>query len=167
MSRVSTHHKPNTTLKGRHMAELHTPELLLPAQSFEEALPFLRRPYTPSQVQAKIVNAPEIREAPCTIALYAIGETPMDRFNLVCAREWSHSFETLAEEKTVTNGKTSWYCMVCATITVFGISHRANEGRRRDERQSAGVQACRPLVRARPMSLRHLRDHHVSRQQGG
>jgi hypothetical protein len=104
------------------MAELHTPELLLPAQSFEEALPFLRRPYTPSQVQAKIVNAPEIREAPCTIALYAIGETPMDRFNLVCAREWSHSFETLAEEKTVKNGKTSWYCMVCATITVFGIS---------------------------------------------
>ena len=46
----------------------------------------------------------------------------MDRFNLVCAREWSHSFETLAEEKTVKDGKTSWYCMVCATITVFGIS---------------------------------------------
>jgi hypothetical protein len=113
---------PNTTLKGRQMAELHTPELLLPAQSFEEALPFLRRPYTPSQVQAKIVSTPEIKEAPCTIALYAIGETPMDRFNLVCAREWTHSFETLAEEKTVTNGKTSWYCMVCATITVFGIS---------------------------------------------
>ena len=104
------------------MAELHTPELLLPAQSFEEALPFLRRPYTPSQVQAKIVNAPDIKEAPCTIALYAIGETPMDRFNLVCAREWTHSFETLAEEKTVKDGKTSWYCMVCATITVFGIS---------------------------------------------
>jgi hypothetical protein len=104
------------------MAELHTPELLLPAQSFEEALPFLRRPYTQSQVQAKIVNAPEIKEAPCTIGLYAIGETPMDRFNLVCAREWTHSFETLAEEKTVKDGKTSWYCMVCATITVFGVS---------------------------------------------
>jgi hypothetical protein len=103
------------------MAELHTPELLLPAQSFEEALPFLRRPYTPSQVQAKIVSTPEIKEAPCTIALFAIGETPMDRFNLVCARQWSHSFETLAEEKTVKDGKTSWYCMVCATITVFGV----------------------------------------------
>ena len=45
--------------------------------------------------------------------------------------------------------------------------HRANEGRRRDERQGAGVQACRPLVRAGPMSLRRLRDHHVPRQKRG
>lgn len=99
-----------------------TLELLLPVDSYEAAIPYLRRPYMPNQVRAKIQTAPENENAPCTIALYAIAETLMDRFTLICGREWDHSFEKTVEEKR-SSTKASWYCMVVATITVFGKTH--------------------------------------------
>jgi hypothetical protein len=103
-------------------------DLPLPAQSFEEAIPYLRAPYQPSQVRAKILTTPENPSAPCTIALYVIGEIQMDRFTLVCGSEWDHEFTKLAEEKRVAEkrrcaSKESWYCMVAATFTAFGIAH--------------------------------------------
>jgi len=97
--------------------------LHLPAQSFEEAIPYLRAPYTPSQVRAKILTTPENPAAPCTIALYVIGEVQMDRFTLVCGSEWDHEFTKLAEDKTASDKHTSWYCMVAATFVAFGITH--------------------------------------------
>jgi hypothetical protein len=97
-------------------------DIPLPAQSFEEAIPYLRRPYMPSQVRAKILTTPD-PPAPCTIALYVIGEIQMDRFTLVCGSEWDHEFTKLTEEKTGSDKHTTWYCMVAATFTAFGITH--------------------------------------------
>ncbi len=97
--------------------------LHLPAQSFEEAIPYLRAPYTPSQVRAKILTTPENPSWPCTIALYAIGETQMDRFTLICGSEWDHEFTKLAEEQRGTGKETKWYCMVAATFEAFGVTH--------------------------------------------
>ncbi len=97
-------------------------DLYLPAQSFEEAIPYLRAPYMPSQIRAKILTTPD-PPAPCTIALFAIGETQMDRFTLVCGSEWDHEFTKLAEEQTGTGKETRWYCMVAATFEAFGTPH--------------------------------------------
>jgi hypothetical protein len=91
----------------------------LPAQSFEEAIPYLRAPYMASQVQAKILTTPDNPDWPCTIALYAIGETQMDRFTLTCGGQWGHEFTKLVEQKA----GAGWYCMVAASFTVFGVTH--------------------------------------------
>jgi hypothetical protein len=96
-------------------------DIILPAQSYEEALPYLRRPYMPNQIRALILNAPDNPKAPCSIALYAIGETPMDRFNLACAGNWSRTFETIVETERIVNGKTFYYCQVKAVVFVFGV----------------------------------------------
>jgi hypothetical protein len=94
---------------------------ILPAQSYEEALPYLRAPYLASQIRGLVVNVPDNPDAPCAIALYAIGETAMDRFNLVCAHNWSRTFETLTEEDRSTGGKTLHYCQVRCIVVAFGV----------------------------------------------
>jgi hypothetical protein len=96
---------------------------ILPAQSYDEALPYLRAPYQPSQVRALVINVPDNPEAPCGIALYAIGETAMDRFNLICASNWSRTFETLIEEDRSNGGKPLYYCQVRAVVVAFGVPH--------------------------------------------
>jgi hypothetical protein len=98
-------------------------DLILPARSFEEAIPSLRRPYLASQVRAKVLTAPENPAQPCTIALFAIGETQMDRFTLVCGSEWDHEFTKLDENMTGSHSKPNWYCMVAATFVAFGKAH--------------------------------------------
>ena len=98
-------------------------QALLPAQSYEEALPFLRAPYQPKQVRAVLIDAPDNPRAPCSIALYAIGETAMDRFNLVCAKNWSRRFETVNETERSVDGKTFYYCEVRAIVVAFGEEH--------------------------------------------
>jgi hypothetical protein len=99
------------------MTDTHLPEF--PMQSHEEALPYLRRPYLASQVYAKIQSVPKNEHAPCTVVLYSIGETMMDRFNLFCGSDWTHEFETLTETKSP-GQKPWWYCKVRATITALG-----------------------------------------------
>ncbi len=99
------------------MTDIDLPDF--PLQSYEAAVPYLRQPYQPKQVWAKIQSTPKNENAPCTIALYSIGETMMDRFNLICGRDWNHQFEVLVEEKVV-GTKTLWYCKVGATITALG-----------------------------------------------
>jgi hypothetical protein len=99
------------------MTDTHLPDF--PMQSHEAALPYLRRPYLVSQVWAKIQSVPKNQHAPCTVVLYSIGETMMDRFNLICGSDWSHEFETLTETKSP-GQKPWWYCKVRATITALG-----------------------------------------------
>jgi hypothetical protein len=103
------------------MTDTHLPEL--PMQSHEAALPYLRRPYLASQVWAKIQSVPKNQHAPCTVVLYSIGETMMDRFNLFCGSDWDHDFETLTEIK-MPGQKPWWYCKVRATITALGKPER-------------------------------------------
>jgi hypothetical protein len=127
----------------------------------------------PSQVQAKILTAPENPDWPCTIALYAIGETQMDRFTLTCGSEWGHEFTKLAEEKI----GTTWYCMVAATFTAFGVTHtdigegwaptragaemnaRAQAGKRAGRKFGPGqcLYACDPIVMFRGGEPHELR----------
>jgi hypothetical protein len=96
---------------------------ILPAQSYEEALPILRAPYPPSQVRALVIRTPDNVLAPCSVALYAIGETAMDRFNLVCARQWSRVFETINETERRAGARTFYYCEVRAIVVAFGQEH--------------------------------------------
>jgi hypothetical protein len=92
-------------------------EIILPARSYAEALPLLRRPYLPGQIRAKVLDAPDDPNAACAIALFAIGETPMDRFNLTCAEHWSRTFKTEAE----TRRNNYYYCRVKAIVVAFGV----------------------------------------------
>jgi hypothetical protein len=151
--------------------------LHLPAQSFEEAIPYLRAPYMPGQVRAKIMTTPENPAAPCMIALYAIGETQMDRFTLVCGSQWDHEFTKLAEESTGSGRQTSWYCIVAATFTAFGITRtdigegtsrsragaemnaRAQASKRAGRKFGPGhcLYACEPLVMFRGDQPNELR----------
>ncbi len=103
------------------MAENDIPTTL-PLKSYEEAYPLLRRPYLPAQVWGKVQTTPKNPAEPCAIALFSIGETLFDRFNLLCGSAWGHSFETKREAKTTTsNGRgTRFYCEVEATIVLFG-----------------------------------------------
>ena len=94
---------------------------MLPAQSYEEAIPFLRRPYTPNLVRGLVVNAPDVTSAPCTVGLYAIGESLMDRLNLTCGSDWEQDFEVVKESAYTVKGKTYYYCEVHAFLTVFGV----------------------------------------------
>ncbi len=94
---------------------------MLPAQSYEEAIPFLRRPYTPNLVRGLVINAPDATTAPCTIGLYAIGESLMDRLNLTCGRDWDHDFEIVSERTLQVDGKTFHYCEAQAILEVFGV----------------------------------------------
>ena len=135
---------------------------MLPAQSYEDAIPFLRRPYTPNLVRGLVINAPDTPTAPCTIGLYAIGESLMDRLNLVCGRDWDHDFEIVGERTLEVDGKTFYYCEAQAMLEVFGVVRKdigaldrrdARPGE--DERQGAGVEAHRPLARAWPVPIRH------------
>ena len=96
---------------------------ILPAQSYEEALPYLRAPYKPSQVRALVINVPDNEEAPCGIALYAIGETAMDRFNLVCGANWSRTFDTVDEHQHTVEGVTYYRVQVQAVVVAFGVAH--------------------------------------------
>jgi hypothetical protein len=102
-------------------------DIPLPVSSYEAAIPYLRRPYLPNQVRAKIQTAPENQDAPCAIVLYANSETLMDRLNLVCGEGWDHDFDKLTEEKFSRGKGTAWYCVTTASITVFGIT-RADIG---------------------------------------
>ncbi len=97
---------------------------MLPAQSYEEAIPFLRRPYTPNLVRGLVINAPDSTTAPCTIGLYAIGESLMDRLNLTCGPDWEHDFEIVKESTYTAKGKTFYYCEVQAILVVFGVLRR-------------------------------------------
>jgi hypothetical protein len=96
----------------------------LPAATYEEALPDLRAPYQPSQIRALITAAPKSMDAPCTIGLYTTGETPIDRFNLCCASNWSKTFtvEIHEEREKEVDGKkrTFHYYKVTCSLTVLG-----------------------------------------------
>lgn len=96
---------------------------ILPARSYEEALPCLRRPYMPNQVRAMILNAPDNENAPCRIGLYAIGQTAMDRFNVVCGENWSRKSEIVAEIEREVEGKTFYYCRINTIVVAFGVKH--------------------------------------------
>jgi hypothetical protein len=104
-------------------------ELLLPAGSYEEALPDLRAPYQPSQIRPLIIAAPKNERAPCKIALYTIGETLMDRFNLVCGANWERpkfTVEIHDEREEVTDDgekRVVHYFKIWCTLTVFGNEH--------------------------------------------
>lgn len=104
-------------------------ELLLPAGSYEEALPDLRAPYQPNQIRPLIIAAPKNEQAPCKIALYTIGETLMDRFNLVCGPNWERpkfTIETHEEREEQTDDakkKTVHYFKITCALTVFGKEH--------------------------------------------
>jgi hypothetical protein len=104
-------------------------ELLLPAGSYEEALPDLRAPYQPSQIRPLIIAVPKNEKAPCKIALYTIGETLMDRFNLVCGASWERPKFTIDihdEREELTDEdrkKVLHYFKITCTLTVFGKEH--------------------------------------------
>lgn len=104
------------------MAENAMPTTL-PLDSYEEAIPLLRRPYLASQVYGKVQTTPKNKAEPCVIALYTIGETLFDRFNLLCGGAWDHGFEAKREAKyTPSNSRgTRYYCEVEATIVLFGL----------------------------------------------
>jgi hypothetical protein len=100
--------------------------IILPASCYEEALPDLRAPYLPTQIRPLIINAPKNNQAPCRIALYTIGETLMDRFNLCCGSNWDKPLFTVLShkerQKQDDDGKqvTIHYFKVECTLTVFG-----------------------------------------------
>lgn len=104
-------------------------ELLLPAGSYEEALPDLRAPYQPSQIRPLIIAVPKNEQAPCKIALYTIGETLMDRFNVVCGANWERPKFTIDihdEREELTDEdrkKVLHYFKITCTLTVFGKEH--------------------------------------------
>jgi hypothetical protein len=104
-------------------------EPLLPAGSYEEALPDLRAPYQPNQIRPLIIAAPKNEQAPCKIALYTIGETLMDRFNLVCGPNWERpkfTIETHEEREEQTDDakkRTVHYFKITCALTVFGKEH--------------------------------------------
>jgi hypothetical protein len=102
--------------------------IILPASCYEEALPDLRAPYLPTQIRPLIIHAPKNDQAPCRIALYTIGETIMDRFNLCCAGNWEVVFTVKTHkehQKQDDDGKqvTIHYFKVECTLTVFGEEH--------------------------------------------
>jgi hypothetical protein len=101
--------------------------IYLPAQSYEEALPDLRAPYQPSQIRPLIIAVPKNDQAPCKIALYTIGETLMDRFNLVCGPNWEPPKFTIdihEEREKDRDGekKTVHYFKITCSLTVFGVT---------------------------------------------
>jgi hypothetical protein len=101
--------------------------LILPASCYEEALPDLRAPYLPTQIRPLIIQAPKNGDMPCRVALYTIGETLMDRFNLCCAGNWEVVFtvETHKETPKQSDGETvtiHYFKIVCS-LTVFGNEH--------------------------------------------
>ena len=104
-------------------------ELLLPAGSYEEALPDLRAPYLPSQIRPLIIAVPKNEKAPCKIALYTIGETLMDRFNLVCGTNWERPKFTIEihdkREELIDDDKKRvlHYLKIRCVLTVFGQEH--------------------------------------------
>jgi hypothetical protein len=102
--------------------------IILPASCYEEALPDLRAPYLPTQIRPLIIHAPKNNQAPCRIALYTIGETIMDRFNLCCAGNWKVAFTIKTHKehpKQDDDGKqvTIHYFKLECTLTVFGDEH--------------------------------------------
>jgi hypothetical protein len=102
--------------------------LILPASCYEEALPDLRAPYLPSQIRPLIIQAPKNDKAPCRIALYTIGETLMDRFNLCCGGNWNVAFRTethkeIPKQDSDNNPYTVHYFKLGCSVTVFGIEH--------------------------------------------
>lgn len=103
------------------MAQTAIPKTL-PLDSYEEAYPYLRRPYFAAQVWGKVQTTPKNQAEPCTIALYSIGETLMDRFNLLCGSQWDHDFQVKREAKATAgnNRGTRFYCEIEATILCFG-----------------------------------------------
>jgi hypothetical protein len=106
--------------------------IILPASCYEEALPDLRAPYLPSQIRPLIIHAPKNSQAPCRIALYTIGETLMDRFNLCCGSHWDKPLFTVKthkeHQKQDDDGKqvTIHYFKIECTLTVFGKEQSDN-----------------------------------------
>lgn len=102
-------------------------DIILPASCYEEALPDLRAPYLPTQIRPLIIHAPKQGDAPCRVALYTIGETLMDRFNLCCAGNWEVVFivETHNETPKQSDGQTVTihYFKIACSLTVFGNEH--------------------------------------------
>jgi hypothetical protein len=100
--------------------------IILPASCYEEALPDLRAPYLPTQIRPLIINAPKNSQAPCRVALYTIGETLMDRFNLCCGSNWDKPLFTVKTHKERQrpgeNGQTETvhYFKIECSLTVFG-----------------------------------------------
>jgi hypothetical protein len=102
--------------------------VVLPASCYEEALPDLRAPYLPTQIRPLIIQAPKNSQLPCRIALYTIGETLMDRFNLCCAGNWEVVFivETHKEIPKQNDGEPvtiHHYFKIACSLTVFGNEH--------------------------------------------
>jgi hypothetical protein len=102
--------------------------IILPASCYEEALPDLRAPYLPNQIRPLIIQAPKNDQAPCRIALYTIGETLMDRFNLCCGSHWETVFTTethkeLEKKDDKGNPYTVHYFKITCSVTVFGQEH--------------------------------------------
>jgi len=102
--------------------------IILPASCYEDALPDLRAPYLPTQIRPLIIHAPKNSQAPCRVALYTIGETLMDRFNLCCTGNWEAVFTVKTHkehQRQGDNGKpeTVHYFKVECSVTVFGNEH--------------------------------------------
>lgn len=92
---------------------------MLPAASFDAAHPFLRAPFPPQMVRARILSAPTSLDAPCLVAVYVTSETVIERLNLVCGEHWRKDLHTIAEQTENIDGRTVHSLTVEAHLTVF------------------------------------------------
>lgn len=84
----------------------------LPVDSFKEAAPFLRRPFTPEAVRFK-VQATYPKDAPTTAlcVAYIDARLVVERLNMVCPHLWHDEYEPVGKD------------MLCA-LTIDGITRR-------------------------------------------
>lgn len=94
-----------------------------PVTSFDEAIPWLRAPYSANVIRPLIVSVPDDTKIPCVVAFYTTSETPMDRLTIVCGTQWGEDFEVIDKREETEGEKTLYYVKVRATVTVFGQSH--------------------------------------------
>jgi hypothetical protein len=87
------------------------PEPNLPVESLREALPLLRRPFTPEAVKWKVQNVFPAASG-CIIVAYIDARLVVERLNTVVADAWE-------EEYHQASGDTAW-CF----LTVFDRTHR-------------------------------------------
>jgi hypothetical protein len=68
------------------------PDLSLPVASLDEALPLLRRPFTPEAIKFKVQSVFKDAKG-CVIVSYIDARLVIERLNAVCGPEWSATYE--------------------------------------------------------------------------
>jgi hypothetical protein len=114
------------------------PDLSLPVSSLDEALPLLRRPFTPEAIKFKVQTVfPEAKG--CVIVSYIDARLVIERLNAVCGPHWDARYSPAG-----TDGKALWcHLQVFDTQrtdvgTASGIE--AEKGRVSDALKRAAVQ---------------------------